>query len=83
MESEGYVLAVDFSEGEIQVPQFEIILSKFPSLKVAIGHFGMPNRVVGPGNSIYVTMRTFTWSVEVLFGYIVQKDIHLPKRLRP
>ncbi|MAP16751.1 MAG: amidohydrolase [Verrucomicrobiales bacterium] len=49
MESEGYVLAVDFSEGEIQVPQFEIILSKFPHLKVAIGHFGMPNRGGWPG----------------------------------
>ena len=49
MESEGYVLSVDFSEGEIQVPQFEIILSKFPSLKVAIGHFGMPNRGGWPG----------------------------------
>ena len=49
MESEGYVLSVDFSEGEIQVPQFEIILSQFPSLKVAIGHSGMPNRGGWPG----------------------------------
>ncbi|MAS90645.1 MAG: amidohydrolase [Verrucomicrobiales bacterium] len=49
MENDGHVLAVDFSEGEIQVPQFDVIMSNFPSLKVAIGHFGMPNRGGWPG----------------------------------
>ena len=44
MENEELVLAIDFSEGEIQVPEFENVMESFPDLKVAIGHFGMPNR---------------------------------------
>jgi L-galactono-1,5-lactonase len=49
MENEGLVLSVDFSEGEIQVPEFENVMRVFPNLKVAIGHFGMPNRGGWPG----------------------------------
>ena len=49
MESEGLVLAVDFSEGEHQVTAFESVLAAYPRLKVAIGHFGMPNRDGWPG----------------------------------
>ena len=49
MENEGLVLSVDFSEGEIQVPEFKNVMEVFPDLKVAIGHFGMPNRKGWPG----------------------------------
>jgi predicted TIM-barrel fold metal-dependent hydrolase len=44
MEEKGYVLAVDLSPGAEQVPQMEKILAHFPSLRVAIGHFGMVTR---------------------------------------
>ena len=49
MEAQGLVLAVDFSEGEHQVVEFEKVLASYPQLKVAIGHFGMPNRDGWPG----------------------------------
>lgn len=49
MESEGKVLAVDFSEGQQQVEEFERVIAGYPQLKVAIGHFGMPNRDGWPG----------------------------------
>lgn len=44
MQSAGFVLAIDFSEGVAQVPAMRNILRQFPQLKVAIGHFGMPTR---------------------------------------
>ncbi|MCA9429736.1 MAG: amidohydrolase [Candidatus Omnitrophica bacterium] len=49
METSGFVLAVDLSEGEDQVQEMENILEAFPKLKVAIGHFGMSNRRGWPG----------------------------------
>jgi predicted TIM-barrel fold metal-dependent hydrolase len=49
MDQQGFVLAIDLSEGEGQVPQVENILTQFPGLKMAIGHFGMPNRKGWPG----------------------------------
>jgi len=49
MESSGYVLSVDLSEGEDQVQEMETLLKDFPKLKVAIGHFGMSNRRGWPG----------------------------------
>lgn len=49
MERDGCVLAVDLSEGANQVPQMEAILAACPQLKVALGHFGMPNRGGWPG----------------------------------
>jgi hypothetical protein len=52
MEEKGYVLAVDLSAGEDQVPEMENILARFPLLKVAVGHFGMPNREGWPGQLI-------------------------------
>ena len=39
-----FVLAVDLSEGDEQVPAMQRILEAQPSLRVAIGHFGMPSR---------------------------------------
>ena len=49
MEEKGYVLAVDLCEGDVQVPAMERVLDKFPALRMAIGHFGMPNRGGWPG----------------------------------
>jgi len=44
MEEAALVLAVDLAEGTGQVPMMKGILDRCPQLKVAIGHFGMPNR---------------------------------------
>lgn len=49
MAQEGHVLAVDLSEGQDQVLQMRSVLERHPQLKVAIGHFGMPNRGGWPG----------------------------------
>jgi len=49
MAASGYVMAIDFSEGDGQVAAMENILKACPKLKVAIGHFGMPNRKGWPG----------------------------------
>ena len=44
MEQHQYVLAVDLCEGQDQAAEMENILSRFPRLPVALGHFGMVNR---------------------------------------
>ncbi len=44
MEQKQSVLAVDLSEGDQQVPALRRILEAYPTLRVALGHFGMPNR---------------------------------------
>lgn len=44
MEQNSFVLAVDLSSEMSQVIEMERILDHFPLLKVAIGHFGLPNR---------------------------------------
>jgi len=44
MEQHQYVLAVDLCEGQDQAPEMENILTRFPRLPVALGHFGMVNR---------------------------------------
>ena len=49
MEEKQFVLAVDLCEGEEQVPAMRKILETLPTLRVAIGHFGMPNRGGWPG----------------------------------
>ena len=49
MEQMQVVLAVDLAEGVSQVGEMENILSKYPKLRVAIGHFGMVNRGGWPG----------------------------------
>jgi len=38
------MLSVDLSEGDAQVAEVEAILDACPGIRVAIGHFGMPNR---------------------------------------
>ncbi len=49
MDENQVVLAVDLSEGESQVPAMRRILETQPTLRVALGHFGMPNRGGWPG----------------------------------
>ena len=49
MDENQFVLAVDLSEGEDQVPAMRRILEAQPTLRVGIGHFGMPNRGGWPG----------------------------------
>ncbi len=68
MEARGFVLAVDLCAGESQVPQMEHVLSRFPGLKVAIGHFGMPTYDGWPGQlnlcrhaHVYLEMGGIVW----------------------
>lgn len=41
MEDKGVILSIDMIEGDLQVGEMEEIISECPSLKIAIGHFGM------------------------------------------
>jgi len=43
------VLAVDLSEGQDEVPAMEEIIEHNPTLRIALGHFGMPTRGGWPG----------------------------------
>lgn len=43
------VLAVDLSFDQQQVPAFRRVLDANPTMKVAVGHFGIPNRGGWPG----------------------------------
>lgn len=49
LENAGCVLAVDLSEGQDQVQPMRRVLDQHPTLKVALGHFGMPTRDGWPG----------------------------------
>ena len=49
MDENQFVLAVDLCAGEEQVPAMRRILESNPTLRVALGHFGMPNRNGWPG----------------------------------
>jgi L-galactono-1,5-lactonase len=49
MEERECALAVDLSEGQLQVAEMESMLKSFPTLRVALGHFGMVNRNGWPG----------------------------------
>ena len=67
-EEYGYVLAVDLSEGEVQVPEMENILARCPKLCVSLGHFGMVNRGGWPGQlhlchheNVYLDMGGIIW----------------------
>ena len=62
------VLAVDLSSDEGQVPEMENILKQFPTLRVAIGHFGMVTRGGWPGQlrlarweNAYLEMGGIVW----------------------
>jgi predicted TIM-barrel fold metal-dependent hydrolase len=68
LEQRELVLAVDLSDDEDQVPEMESILTRCPSLRVAIGHFGMVNRGGWPGQlrlarwkNVYLEMGGIIW----------------------
>ncbi|HMO86327.1 MAG TPA: amidohydrolase family protein [Lacipirellulaceae bacterium] len=68
MEREGYVLSVDLAADEQQSRELENILSAYPKLKVAIGHFGLPNRGgwphqlnLGRHEHVYLEMGGIIW----------------------
>jgi predicted TIM-barrel fold metal-dependent hydrolase len=44
MEKVGVLLSVDLADGAEQVAEMNEIISEYPSLKIAIGHFGMATR---------------------------------------
>lgn len=64
----GHVLAVDLAAGDQQVPMMEAILRRFPSLRVALGHFGMIARGdwlsqvrLARYENVYVEMGGIVW----------------------
>ena len=44
MEEKDILFSVDLADGAEQVAEMEEIISEFPNLRIAIGHFGMVNR---------------------------------------
>lgn len=44
MQQKEIILSIDLAEGDEQVEEMKTIISMFPKLKIAIGHFGMVNR---------------------------------------
>lgn len=44
MEQNNIILSIDLADGNAQVQEMEEIISDFPGLKIAIGHFGMVTR---------------------------------------
>ncbi len=64
----GAVLAIDLCEDEAQVPAMRRVLDRFPALKVAVGHFGMPSRGGWPGQlelcryeNVYIETGGIVW----------------------
>ena len=44
MEQHGIILGIELMDGDAQVSQMEEVISECPSLKIAVGHFGMVTR---------------------------------------
>ncbi|MDR0749690.1 MAG: amidohydrolase [Tannerellaceae bacterium] len=44
MEERRVILSIDLAEGEQQVAEMEEVISQYPSLRIAVGHFGMAGR---------------------------------------
>ena len=44
MEKKNIILSIDLADGELQIDEMKEIIFEFPSLKIAIGHFGMVTR---------------------------------------
>ncbi|MBQ8673184.1 MAG: amidohydrolase [Bacteroides sp.] len=44
MEQRGIILSIDLADGALQVGEMEEVIQECPSLKIAIGHFGMVTR---------------------------------------
>ena len=68
MEDRGIILGIELADGDVQVGQMEEVIEECPSLKIAIGHFGMVTR---PGwmsqirlarhENVYVESGGITW----------------------
>lgn len=41
MEERNIILSIDLAEGDTQIAEMEEVISEYPRLKIAIGHFGM------------------------------------------
>ena len=68
MDAAGAVLAVDLAAGDAQSAQLEMVLRKWPKLKVAIGHMGLVTRgdwysqiLLCRHENVYVEMGGVTW----------------------
>lgn len=44
MEDKNILLSIDLAEGDTQVSEMGEVISEYPDLRIAIGHFGMVNR---------------------------------------
>lgn len=44
MEQNDVILSIDLADGDMQVDEMKEVISEFPNLKIAIGHFGMVTR---------------------------------------
>ncbi|MCC8089576.1 MAG: amidohydrolase [Rikenellaceae bacterium] len=44
MEKKEIILSIDLAEGSQQVDEMKDVITEYPGLKIAIGHFGMANR---------------------------------------
>ena len=68
MEDRDLILHVELADGDLQVPEMEAVIAKFPRLRIVIGHFGMVTR---PGwmeqirlarhPNVYVECGGITW----------------------
>lgn len=44
MEKDNIILSIDLADGDLQIAEMNEIIAEYPSLKIAIGHFGMVTR---------------------------------------
>lgn len=68
MQQEGIILGIELMDGDAQVAQMEQIIQECPSLKIAIGHFGMVTRPnwmsqirLARHKNVYVESGGITW----------------------
>jgi predicted TIM-barrel fold metal-dependent hydrolase len=68
MEEKGLILGIELADGDQQVTEMETIVSAFPRLKIAIGHFGMVTREgwmsqirLARHENVYIESGGITW----------------------
>ncbi len=68
MADNNIILSIDLDEGSSQVAEMNEIISSFPTLKIAIGHFGMVNRPhwqeqikLAKNENVYIESGGITW----------------------
>ena len=68
MEQKGVILGIELQDGDAQVAQMEDIIQECPSLKIAIGHFGMVTRPnwmsqirLARHENVYIESGGITW----------------------